>query len=149
MGDQGTRSFQLHYRGSINLIITTIFKICYKQDCHKQYFLWTMWNWISRVCPSWCCVAGYCCRRRTESLPCPEGGRWSNCPIPSCSTAPVPADPQHHLRREELHHHLPLAHRFPQPLLARLQTPAAQAGLGLRASTLKELKLKLLERPQP
>lgn len=50
-------------------------------------------------------------RRWAEGVPGAEGGFVDHQRVARCPAAPLPADTQHHLRREELHHHLPPAHR--------------------------------------
>ena len=54
---------------------------------------------------------GHRCRGRAESVTCTEGGGWHHHGISCRHPAPLPADSQLHFCREELHHHLPSAHR--------------------------------------
>ena len=58
--------------------------------------------------------AGNCSRGRAERLTSPEGGSRHNLGVADGAAAQIPPDAQHHLGREELHHHLPPPHRPPQ-----------------------------------
>ena len=60
------------------------------------------------------CVPGDCSWGWDECIPCSEGSIWSSVRKLLCHPAPLPADPDYHQCREELHHHLPPAHWYAQ-----------------------------------
>ena len=56
---------------------------------------------------------GDSCWGRAEGRTRPEGGGWRDQRVRPRHPAQVPTDPDHHHRREELHHHIPHPHWLP------------------------------------
>ena len=69
-----------------------------------------------------------------ERLPGPEGGGRRAGRVALSPAAPLPADAQHHLGREELHHHLPTAHRSAQVSAVPQQVTEEERGRGIEGT---------------
>ncbi len=64
---------------------------------------------VLRFC--WCFLAGDSSRGGAEGLPGPEGGSRCHERVTFRNTTALPADPEHHFCRKELHHHFPTTHK--------------------------------------
>lgn len=83
-----------------------------RREHRASFSSWCTWHnemekdwWLSP------CVSGDRRRGRDEGLQGSEGGLSGDCRVSLGAPAALPADPQLHRSREELHHHLPSAHR--------------------------------------
>lgn len=61
-------------------------------------------------------------RGRAQGIPCPERRRRRAQPIKFCLTTALPADTQHNLSGEKLHHHIPAPHRHAPELCQKVVT---------------------------